>query len=71
MSQTEIYVEVDEVPVTGISASERVSVTASATVNSGSAMDTLVSFHRLDTTLSLCGTFVIPLFVKFRCTCGE
>ena len=51
--QTEIYVEVDEVPVTGISASERVSVPASATVNSGSAMDTLVGFHRLDTTLSL------------------
>lgn len=41
--QTEIYVEVDEVPLTGISASERVSVTASATVNDGSAGNTLVS----------------------------
>lgn len=42
--QTEIYVDVDEVPVTGISASERVSVTASATVNNDSAKSTLVSF---------------------------
>lgn len=44
LSQVEIYVEVDDVPVTGISASERVSLTASATVNDESAEDTLVSW---------------------------
>eukprot|EP00904_Undaria_pinnatifida_P006174 jgi/Undpi1/2687/HiC_scaffold_14.g06065.m1 len=41
ITEVEIYVEVDDVPVTGISASERVSVTASATVNDESADDTL------------------------------
>ena len=52
--QTEIYVEVDDVPVTGISASERVSVTASATVNSDAAMDTLVSYSGPRTALASC-----------------
>lgn len=41
ITETEIYVEVDDVPVTGIAASERVSVGASATVNSDAAMETL------------------------------
>ena len=52
--QTEIYVEVDDVPVTGISASERVTVTASATVNSDAAMDTLVSYSVPRTTPASC-----------------
>lgn len=41
--QTEIYLEVDDVPVVGITAADRVDVTASATVNDDSAMNTLVS----------------------------
>ena len=36
--------DVDDVPVTGISASERVSLTVSATVNDDSAEDTLVRY---------------------------
>ena len=40
--QTEIYVEVDEVVVTGVSAAERGVVTATATVNDDSAGVTLV-----------------------------
>lgn len=44
MPQTAIYVEIDDVPVTGIPASERVSLTASATVDGDSAGNTLVSF---------------------------
>eukprot|EP00904_Undaria_pinnatifida_P002876 jgi/Undpi1/1258/HiC_scaffold_109.g14172.m1 len=41
ITEVEIYVDVDDVPVTGISASERVSLTVSATVNDDSAEDTL------------------------------
>eukprot|EP00904_Undaria_pinnatifida_P008908 jgi/Undpi1/5147/HiC_scaffold_19.g08498.m1 len=41
ITEVEIYLELDEVPVTGVSASERVTVTATATVNTDSAALTL------------------------------
>ena len=41
-AQVEIYVIVDEVPVVGTSASTRTSISATATVDASSAMNTLV-----------------------------
>lgn len=61
--QTEIYVEIDDVPVVGISASERVSLTASATVNSDAAMDTLVSYSAPRTPLAFFSRSVYTLQV--------
>ena len=54
MPKTDIYVDVEDVPVTGISASDRVSVTASAMVNGGSAGNTLVSYSEPSFTLVAC-----------------
>ena len=40
--QVEIYVEVDEVEVTGVSASSRINISSTATTDEASAIHTLV-----------------------------
>ena len=67
--QTKIYIDVDDVPVTGISASERVSVLVSATVNDGLAGNTLVSFRRLRPTRACC-LLTVPDFQVSPRSCG-
>ena len=42
--QVEIYVEVDEVEVTGVSASSRIKISSTATTDEASAMNTLVRY---------------------------
>ena len=44
LMQVEIYVEVDEVEVVGVSASSRINISSTATTDEASAMHTLVRY---------------------------